>query len=225
MRGGEKHQYVVASRAPPTGDLAHNPGMCPDWGLNHWPFSSQTGAHSTEPHQPGLKVLNVFEPGAPWSPCALSPTHYAAGPAWRTWLGTTGPEAGPGKPDGAPEALVSVCLCLFVSAPLTPTLPVLFSPLLRQHTCQPRPRFHLLCSRVRPHGNSVGQGHWLPGLDRPPALLQSALARGTESSVPTRLPHRSRKQSQQLAKNKSALKLPVKHIQQPPGRRRGECSA
>ena len=28
-REGEKHQYVVASYAPPTGDLAQNPGMCP----------------------------------------------------------------------------------------------------------------------------------------------------------------------------------------------------
>ena len=27
---GEKHQCVVASHVPPTGDLAHNPGMCPD---------------------------------------------------------------------------------------------------------------------------------------------------------------------------------------------------
>ena len=37
---GEKHQCVVAShvRPPPnppwTGDLACNPGMCPDWELN-----------------------------------------------------------------------------------------------------------------------------------------------------------------------------------------------
>ena len=30
----EKHQYVVASRAPPAGDLACNPDMCPDWELN-----------------------------------------------------------------------------------------------------------------------------------------------------------------------------------------------
>ena len=29
-REGEKHQCVVASRTPPTGDLAHNPGMCHD---------------------------------------------------------------------------------------------------------------------------------------------------------------------------------------------------
>ena len=30
-RVGEKHQCVVASHTPPTGDLAHNPGMCPNW--------------------------------------------------------------------------------------------------------------------------------------------------------------------------------------------------
>ena len=33
-REGEKHQSVVASHRPPTGDLAHNPGMCPDWKFN-----------------------------------------------------------------------------------------------------------------------------------------------------------------------------------------------
>ena len=33
-REGEKHQCVVASHVPPTGDLAHNPGMCPDWESN-----------------------------------------------------------------------------------------------------------------------------------------------------------------------------------------------
>ena len=31
---GDKHPCVVASRMPPTGDLACNPGMCPDWELN-----------------------------------------------------------------------------------------------------------------------------------------------------------------------------------------------
>ena len=29
-REGEKHQCVVASHKPPTGDLACNPGMCPE---------------------------------------------------------------------------------------------------------------------------------------------------------------------------------------------------
>ena len=38
---------------PPTGDLACNPGMCPDWELNQRPSVSQASAQSTEPHQPG----------------------------------------------------------------------------------------------------------------------------------------------------------------------------
>ena len=49
----EKHQCVVASLAPPTGDLAHNPSMCFDWELNRPPVNSQAGSQSTEPHQPG----------------------------------------------------------------------------------------------------------------------------------------------------------------------------
>ena len=39
-REGEKHQCVVASHMPPTRDLAGNPGMCPDWESNQWPFGS-----------------------------------------------------------------------------------------------------------------------------------------------------------------------------------------
>ena len=41
-REGErgKHQCVVASCAPPTGDLAHNPGLDPDWELNCQRFGS-----------------------------------------------------------------------------------------------------------------------------------------------------------------------------------------
>ena len=31
---GEKHHCVVASHMPPTGDLARNPGRCPDWESN-----------------------------------------------------------------------------------------------------------------------------------------------------------------------------------------------
>ena len=33
-KGGENYQRVVASCALHTGDLARNPGMCPDWELN-----------------------------------------------------------------------------------------------------------------------------------------------------------------------------------------------
>ena len=31
--------------------------MCPDWESNQWPFGSQPGAKSTEPHQPGLNLV------------------------------------------------------------------------------------------------------------------------------------------------------------------------
>ena len=45
-REGEKRQYVVASHTSPTGDLAHNPGMCPDWESNQQPFGSQAYGQS-----------------------------------------------------------------------------------------------------------------------------------------------------------------------------------
>ena len=33
-REEEKHQCVVVSQVSPTGDLAHNPGLCPGWEWN-----------------------------------------------------------------------------------------------------------------------------------------------------------------------------------------------
>ena len=52
----EKHRSV-ASCTPPTGDLACNPGMCPDRELNQRPFGLQASSQSTEAHQPGLNIL------------------------------------------------------------------------------------------------------------------------------------------------------------------------
>ena len=55
-KGGKKrgkYQCVVASSVPPSGDLAHNPVMCPDWESNWRPFGSQYSAQPTKPHQPG----------------------------------------------------------------------------------------------------------------------------------------------------------------------------
>ena len=43
------------SRAPHTGDLACNPGLCPEWELNWKPFGLQASAQSTEPQQPELQ--------------------------------------------------------------------------------------------------------------------------------------------------------------------------
>ena len=56
-REGEKHQCVVACRMPSTGDLAFNPGMCPDWESNKQTFGSQAGTQSTEPKQPGHQYI------------------------------------------------------------------------------------------------------------------------------------------------------------------------
>ena len=54
-REGEKLQCVVAC-VPPTGDLVHIPGKCPDWESNQRPIDSQASTDYTEPHQPGLKT-------------------------------------------------------------------------------------------------------------------------------------------------------------------------
>ena len=63
-RQREKHQCVVVSHAPLTGDLACNPGMCPEWELIWHPLGSQAGTQSTESHQPGL--LDVSLVVLPW---------------------------------------------------------------------------------------------------------------------------------------------------------------
>ena len=59
-REQEKHQYVVASHLPPTGDLACNPGMCPDWESNLQPFGLQACTPSTELHKPGHNVGIIY---------------------------------------------------------------------------------------------------------------------------------------------------------------------
>ena len=43
----------LAHPLPGWGDLARNPGMCPDRELNQRPLSSQASTESTEPHQLG----------------------------------------------------------------------------------------------------------------------------------------------------------------------------
>ena len=44
--------WLPAARAP-TRDPTCNPGICPDWELNPWPFSLWDIAQPTEPHRPG----------------------------------------------------------------------------------------------------------------------------------------------------------------------------
>ena len=51
---GREHQCVVASCMPPTGELASNLGMCPDWESNRRSLGSWADTQSTEPQHPGL---------------------------------------------------------------------------------------------------------------------------------------------------------------------------
>ena len=64
--GKEKERERNINVWPHTGGLTCNPGMCPDWEVNLWPFGSQAHAQSPEPHQSGhpssfdLMSHNVF---------------------------------------------------------------------------------------------------------------------------------------------------------------------
>ena len=55
--GREKEKERNIDQLPlthtPNRGLAYNPGMCPDWESNWWPFSLQDDAQPTEPNQPG----------------------------------------------------------------------------------------------------------------------------------------------------------------------------
>ena len=68
----EKHHPSAASRMPPTRELAHNPGMCPDWKLNQRPCRPQDNTQPTESHRSGqsqvfLKVRSSLYPAdRPW---------------------------------------------------------------------------------------------------------------------------------------------------------------
>ena len=74
-REGEKQQCVVACGAPPTGDLTHNSGMCPDWESNWWPFDMQSGTQSTEPHQ-SAKLTMIYCPRVKYLGHKIKQQHY-----------------------------------------------------------------------------------------------------------------------------------------------------
>ena len=64
IKRGRETSMCVASHTPLTGDLACNPGMCPDWESNCRPFGSQASTQSTEPHQPGLVPRSMIASNA-----------------------------------------------------------------------------------------------------------------------------------------------------------------
>ena len=57
----ERYVSQVASHTPPTGDLALDPGMCPEWESDQQRFDSKAGTQSPESHQPGLYLVFLMD--------------------------------------------------------------------------------------------------------------------------------------------------------------------
>ena len=70
-REKKEHQCVVASRVSPTGDLAHNPDLCPEKESNQRSLARRPALNPLKPHQPGqycvisivrlLKLVKLLE--------------------------------------------------------------------------------------------------------------------------------------------------------------------
>ena len=91
-KGGRK-RVRETSITPSPGDLAHNPGMCPDQESNQGPFSLQACAQSTEPHQPGLKYVfkekinhRLKEVGAKYIGCPVTFLRVRVFELQRRWI-------------------------------------------------------------------------------------------------------------------------------------------
>ena len=59
QREGEKHQ-LVASCISPTRGLAYNPGLCPDWELNQWPFGRRLALNPMSHTSQGLNHICII---------------------------------------------------------------------------------------------------------------------------------------------------------------------
>ena len=103
-REREKHQCLVASCVPHTGDFTSNPRMCPDWESNWQPFGLQASTQSTEPYHPGQGTFylmpracaaEVWEPGRDGAKLLDTSEH----------LGQTAKPGRSGRQEPSPEPL------------------------------------------------------------------------------------------------------------------------
>ena len=119
--------YDCPSRVSPTGDLALNPDMCPDWESNQSPSCLQAGTQSTEPHRPGQEAFSIVMAGVGASGlsleyrgpgCCQTPTVPRIGP-WQGVHARTGSQEGYPLPNQVPgEAALSVLVPECLSFPI-----------------------------------------------------------------------------------------------------------
>ena len=119
--------YDCPSRVSPTGDLARNPDMCPDWESNQSPSCLQAGTQSTEPHRPGQEAFSIVMAGVGASGlslecrgpgCCQTPTVPRIGP-WQGVHARTGSQEGYPLPNQVPgEAALSVLVPECLSFPI-----------------------------------------------------------------------------------------------------------
>ena len=99
----------------PTGYLACNPGMCPDWESNRRPFGSQAGTQSSELQQPGLcRLLSSANPPEQSAPTEGTVSG-ASGLSW-SWpwdvYHCTGPATGQAVTYGVMLVVSRVWVCV-----------------------------------------------------------------------------------------------------------------
>ena len=84
----------VASRTPPTGDLARHPGVCPGRESNPQPFGSQASIRSTQPHQPGHFSVSLQAPEVKEETKSPSSSTLPSGKGWGWGAEAWGPNLG-----------------------------------------------------------------------------------------------------------------------------------
>ena len=67
----ERSIYRFPLAHAPNGDWTRNPGLCPDWELNWWPFTLWDCAQLTGAHQSGLETFKLPQLGVYVGYCYL----------------------------------------------------------------------------------------------------------------------------------------------------------
>ena len=129
-RGRETSMCGCLLRAP-TGELAHNPGMGPDWELNQQPFALPDNAQPTEPQQSGPSL--GFLVGNHHNLVGRERTRKVPAPLqyWRVSPSVTGIPPTPGHAQGSYIQVLRLLHFLYYSYPP----PIFYLPFMLLSPC------------------------------------------------------------------------------------------